>query len=204
MTVAIHQNDMVSPITPQDHRRAAAERSIEAILDAAERLLATGSDTNTSAVASAAGVSRVTLYSHFPTRPALLEAVAQRVLAQGAEAIAAARPASGEPAEALDRLIEAAWGKLDRNLQLFAAARAELSDDALRRAHEQIDAPILGVIRRGRRAGQFRKDAPATWLLATYYALMHAAADEVTAGRLSSRAAVPILKQTIGAAFQAD
>jgi AcrR family transcriptional regulator len=191
------------PRTPQDHRRAAAERSIEAILDAAERLLATGSDTNTSAVAAAAGVSRVTLYSHFPTRAALLEAIAQRVVSRGADAIAAARPASGDPADALDRLIEAAWGKLDPHLQLFAAARAELDADTLRGAHEQIDAPILALIRRGRRSGAFRKDLPTSWLLATYYALMHAAAEEVSAGRLASTDALPTLRRTIGAAFRA-
>ncbi len=190
------------PTTPHDHRRAAAERSIEAILDAAEELLAGGSDASTSAVAAAAGVSRVTLYSHFPTRPALLEAVAHRVVGRGAEAIAAAEPASGEPAEALSRLIEAAWGKLDRNLQLFAVSRAELGTDALRRAHEQIDAPILALIKRGRRAGAFRKDVPPSWLLATYYALMHAAAEEVNAGRLAGADAVPALKRTIGAAFR--
>jgi len=193
----------MSPSAPQDHRRAAAERSVAAILDAAERLLATGSDASTSAVAAAAGVSRVTLYSHFPTRPALLEAVAQRAVGRGAEAIAAAKPGTGEPAEALDRLIEAAWGKLDRDLSLLAAGRAELSPDALRRAHEQIDAPILALIKRGRSAGAFRKDVPANWLLATYYALMHAAADEVNAGRLSRRQALPAVKRTIGAAFAA-
>jgi AcrR family transcriptional regulator len=194
----------MSESTTQDHRRAAAERSIEAILDAAERLLASGSDTSISAVAAAAGVSRVTLYSHFPTRPALLEAVAQRIISQGAEAIAAANPATGDPAEALERLIEAAWGKLDRNLQLFAAGRAELSADALRDAHGQLDAPIIALIKRGRRSGAFRKDVAPTWLLATYYALMHAAADEVNAGRLSRPEALTSVKRTITAAFHAD
>lgn len=186
----------------QDHRRAAAERSIEAILDAAERLLGAGSDANTSAVAAAAGVSRVTLYSHFPTRQELLEAVAERAVSRGAEAIAAAKLTSGEPAEALNRLIEAAWGKLDRNLELFATGRAELSPDALRRAHQQIDAPILSLIKRGRRDGAFRKDVPASWQLATYYALMHAAAEEVNARRLAKADALPTLKRTIGAAFR--
>jgi AcrR family transcriptional regulator len=184
-----------------DHRRAAAERSIEAILDAAERLLATGADASMSAIAQAAGVSRVTLYAHFPTRPEVLEAVAERVVSSGAEAIADADAGSGEPAEALDRVIEAAWGKLDRNLQLVAAARAELSETALRRAHEQLDAPMLALIKRGQRAGVFRKDVPASWLLATYYALMHAAAGEVNAGRLTVGKALTAVKSTIRSAL---
>jgi AcrR family transcriptional regulator len=185
----------------QDHRRAAAQRSVEAILDAAERLLAAGSDANVSAVAAAAGVSRVTLYAHFPTRPALLEAVAERVIGRAAEAIDAAETTSGDPTEALDRLIDVAWDKLDRNLQLFAAGRAELSPEALRRAHERIDGPILALIKRGRRSGAFRKDVSAPWLLASYYALVHAGAEEVAAGRLASTDALPTLKRTIGAAF---
>ncbi len=69
---------------------------------------------------------------------------------------------------------------------------------------EQIDAPILALIKRGRRAGAFRKDLPTTWLLATYYALMHAAADEVNGGRLGNREALTALKRTIGAAFHGD
>ena len=187
----------------QDHRRAAAQRSVEAILDAAERLLADGSDTNVSAVAAAAGVSRVTFYAHFPTRPELIEAVAERVIGRAAEAIDAAQPTSGDPTDALDRLIDVAWDKLDRNLQLFAAGRAELSPEALRRAHERIDGPILALIKRGRRSGAFRKDVSANWLLASYYALVHAAAEEVGAGRLAARDALPTLKRTIGAAFRA-
>lgn len=191
------------PQTTQDHRRAAAERSIEAILDAAERLLADGSEASISAVAAAAGVSRVTLYAHFPTRPALLEAVAQRVIGRTVDAITASEPTTGDPADALERIIGAAWEKLDRSLLLVASGRAELSAETLRRVHEQIDAPLLALIRRGRRSGAFRKDLPASWLLATYYALMHAAVEEVTAGRLARGQALSSLRTTIGAAFRA-
>ncbi|HET9103708.1 MAG TPA: TetR family transcriptional regulator [Solirubrobacteraceae bacterium] len=185
---------------PTDHRRAVARRSVEAILDAAERLLATGADTSTSAVAAAAGVSRVTLYSHFPTRSDLLEATAARAVSRGAEVIAAADLRSGPPAQALDRLIDASWQRLD--LKLFDVARGELSLAALRRAHEQIDAPILALIKRGRRAGAFRADVRLSWQLATYYALIHAAAEEVSAGRLRAREAIPAVRSTIHAAWQ--
>lgn len=190
---------MSASTPPTDHRRAAAQRSIEALLDAAEQLLATSTDTSTSAIAAAAGISRVTLYSHFPTRAELLEAVAVRAVSRGAEAVAQADLSSGTPAEALDRLVAAAWRKLD--LKLFAVAHSELSHDALRRAHEQIDAPILALIKRGRRSGAFSKDAPVSWQLATFYALMHTAATEVNADRLSSKEALPTLRSTIRAAL---
>ena len=73
----------------------------------------------------------------------------------------------------------------------------------MRRAHEQLDAPILALIDRGRRAGAFRDDLPASWLLATYYALVHAAAEEAHRGRLPGDEALNSLKRTIGAAFRA-
>jgi TetR/AcrR family transcriptional regulator, mexCD-oprJ operon repressor len=190
-----------APQKTADHRRAAAERSVEAILAATERLLASNPEASMSAIAGEAGVSRVTLYAHFPTRTAVLEAVAERVIAEGAEAIAAAGTGAGEPAAALDRLIDAAWGKLDRNLELFAAARADLSEEALRRAHEQLDAPILALIKRGQRADAFRSDVSAGWLLTSYYALMHAAAGEAAAGRLPASKALAAVKSTIRRAF---
>lgn len=189
---------------PQDHRRAAAERSIEAILDAAQRLLAEGADASTSAVAAAAGVSRVTLYAHFPTRGELLQAVAERVIVSNAEAIRAATLTDGPADQALGRLIDTAWGKLATSRSLLAAARRELPDDALIQAHRQINQPILNLIRRGQNEGVFRADVPDHWLLATYYALMHAFGDEVNAERLRAGAADQVLRTTIQRAFRAD
>jgi AcrR family transcriptional regulator len=186
----------------QDHRRAAAERSVQAILDAAERLLAAGGDASTSAVASAAGVSRVTLYSHFPTRADLLGAVAERVISESAEAIEAATLTEGPAEAALDRLIDTAWARLAAIRPLFAAARRELPNSVLVKAHKRIDAPIMALIERGRAANAFRTDVPDQWLLATYYALMHAFGDEVTAGRIPASAADSILKTTIQRAFR--
>ena len=64
----------------KDHRRAVAERNVEAILDAAERLLERRLQATISAVAAEAQLSRVTVYAHFPTREQLLEAVAERAV----------------------------------------------------------------------------------------------------------------------------
>src|SRR5260370_2892238 len=58
------------------YQREVAERNIEAILDAAEELLRSQGQASISALAAQAGVSRVTVYAHFPTWEALIEAAA--------------------------------------------------------------------------------------------------------------------------------
>jgi tRNA (adenine37-N6)-methyltransferase len=72
-----------SEATPQatDRRRAISDRNVQAILDAAEELLRSQAPVTIAAVATQAGVSRVTVYAHFATTEALLEAVVERARA---------------------------------------------------------------------------------------------------------------------------
>jgi TetR/AcrR family transcriptional regulator, mexCD-oprJ operon repressor len=190
------------PDTTTDHRRATAERNVEAILDATEALLARGAAASTSAVAAQAGVSRVTVYAHFATREALLEAVVERVVRRATAAISDARIETGAPLEALERLVAAAWGELERNRVVAQAASEQLSPAALTRSHEALHGPIAALIRRGQDEGAFRDDLPAGWLVASYFALMHACGEEVRAGRLPEGDAVPTLQATLRGIFE--
>ena len=62
-------------------RRADAERNIEAILDAALARLGRDPSASMTEIAKAAGVGRVTLYGHFPSREALVDTLFDRSLA---------------------------------------------------------------------------------------------------------------------------
>src|SRR6478672_13412305 len=86
-------------------RRADAERSITRILDAAVDALASDPDASMAQIARQAGVVRATIYVHFPTREALLEAVTHRAIAEVARVIDAAEPDQGAPAAALERVV---------------------------------------------------------------------------------------------------
>src|SRR3954449_3255725 len=95
-------------------RRADAERSIKAIVNGALEALANDPDASMAEIARRAGVARATIYMHFPTREALLDAVMENDTTQVEDATRAAEPARGEPAEALERVLLATWKQLDQ------------------------------------------------------------------------------------------
>ncbi|MGH3112703.1 MAG: TetR/AcrR family transcriptional regulator, partial [Gaiellaceae bacterium] len=80
---------------PRRRRRADAERSIAAILDAAIEVLSERPAASVEEIAGAAGVARQTVYAHYPSREALLQAVVDRALAETVAAIDAAEPDEG-------------------------------------------------------------------------------------------------------------
>jgi TetR/AcrR family transcriptional regulator, mexCD-oprJ operon repressor len=186
----------------QDHRKATAERNVEAILDGAERLLARRRQPSISAVAEEAGLSRVTVYSHFADRQRLIEAVVERGVRRAMAAIDSADPKSGSAPEALQRLIRASWAEIGHNEQIGRASAAELSPEAMRRAHAAARATIRKLTKRGRREGAFRTDVPVDWLVTSCLALIHAAAEEVREGELDSDAALEALSVTVADLFE--
>ncbi len=174
-----------------------AERNIEAILDAAERLLERRAQPSIAAVAAEAGVSRVTVYAHFPTREALLEAVVERAVTRTMALLDEAEPERGSPLEALERLIAAGWQELDRNRSRTQAALQQLSPATLMRAHQAAHRRTHELIERGRTEGTFRTDLPTDWLVTSLLALIHASAEEVHAGKTDATSALTVLTATI-------
>jgi TetR/AcrR family transcriptional regulator, mexCD-oprJ operon repressor len=185
-----------------DHRRAVAERNLEAILDAAETLLARNAPLSMSAVASEAGVSRQTLYAHFADREALLSAVVARAVERWVAATEKVEPHRGPAGDALARLVEVGWQEVSRNSHIASAASAELDAERMRSAHESGVELLRRLVRRGRRDGSFRTDVPAEWLVSAFFALIHTALDDVTAGRLSERGALQALARTVPDLFK--
>ncbi|MEQ4207463.1 TetR/AcrR family transcriptional regulator [Actinopolymorpha sp. B9G3] len=182
--------------TPR-RRRADAERNVATIIDAALDGILAGGEVNMAALARAAGVSRVTLYTHFPTREALLEAVVDRAIADAKELARELRLDDGPPQEALSRLLRSQWRTLDRYRTLYALAATDLPPARLRALHAPLFGRVAKLISRGQADGEFRTDLPRSWLVASVYGLMHQAAEEVNAGRLSARKAGDTVTETV-------
>ena len=181
----------------RDLRKTTAQRNLTAILDAGERLLRSGREPTISAVAAEAGVSRPTVYAHFEDRRAIVEAIVERAVERAMSAVRSARPDEGPAAAALDRLIAESWEHVAGDQEIARAAAADLSADAMHRAHSSARAVIAGLIDRGRDEGVFRDDLPTSWLITSLLALIHAAADEVRSGTLSREQAGAILLTTV-------
>ncbi len=177
-------------------RRADAERSIAAIVDAAVKCLGRRPDGSMAEVAAAAGVGRVTLYAHFPSREALLGAAVDRAVTQVMATLDAARIDEGPAPEALGRMIRAGWSTLDWFWGLHLAAHGQ-SPTWVREHSAQFLARIERLIDRGQAEGSFRTDLPREWLVAAFHNLVHAAGQEVNDGRLDPAIAAEVLEATL-------
>lgn len=142
-------------------RRKDATENREALLAAGRRELAADPTASLDAIAAAAGLSRRSVYGHFPSRDALLGELLERGAARVASAVNAVEHA--EPLVEIALLGRVVWDQVDdvRAITLFAV-RGPFRDriaPALTLLHER----IADATARAARAGDARTDlAPAT------------------------------------------
>ncbi|MFC8094855.1 TetR/AcrR family transcriptional regulator [Streptomyces sp. NPDC057301] len=181
-------------------KRADALRSIDAIVQAASECLGRNPEASLSEIARAAGVGRVTLYAHFASRADVVDAAMSRAIDRGNEALDAV-DLTGDPLAALARYIEASWHLVDQARALLVAAQRELPAGRIRELHSGPAARVETLVARGRSEGVFRTDLSIAWLVNVLHSVMHSAADEIRAGRLTSDRAAAHITATVLAAF---
>jgi TetR/AcrR family transcriptional repressor of mexCD-oprJ operon len=177
-------------------KRADAQRSIAAILEAAVATLSRNPDASVSEIAKAAGVGRVTLYGHFDSRSSLIAAVAARAVQQTDDALEAV-DLDGNPKEALERLLEATWELTHRFGALVVAAVDAVPADELRAAHAGAAKRVEKLLRRGRRDGSFRTDMPVAWQVTVIQGVLHAASGAVYEGEITAAKAPSLVVGTV-------
>ncbi len=185
------------PAKPGRRRRADAERSRAAVLDAAAEVLGQRPDASMDAIAAAAGVTRQTVYAHYPSREALLAAVVDRISAEALAAVDAVALDEGPAVDALLRLVEASWQTFERYPLLLRIAPGDLDPSTDHERHQPVTDRLLRLIRRGQRAGEIDRGLRPHWLVTAVIALGHAAGEEVRTGRMSARAATAALRVSL-------
>ncbi|SEK65125.1 TetR/AcrR family transcriptional regulator [Nonomuraea pusilla] len=184
--------------SPARNQRADARRSRAAILDAAVRLLDADPDVSVEAIAAEAGVTRQTVYAHFPTRERLLSAVVERITEQAVAAMDAADPDDGPAARALPRVLRAASRVAGRHPALMARIAAlPVTPQADRDLHAPVAERLERVIRRGQDSGEFDATLPPGWLVTVTIRLGHAASEAVSAGLVGREEAERALHVTL-------
>lgn len=173
---------------PRRRRRSDARRSIDAILNAARVVLGERLDASMEDIAATAGVTRQTVYAHFPSRDALIAALVEAAAAEYAALLDEAGLDTAPPADAMARFLGAGWRFLDRYPLLLNAAADRIprpeSDP-----HDLVPPLLERLIRRGQDAGDFDASLPAAWLTAAVFGLQHTAAAQIATGRLTAHEA---------------
>jgi TetR/AcrR family transcriptional repressor of mexCD-oprJ operon len=183
--------------------RADAQRNLDAIVAAAVDVLAARPEASMTDIARAAGVTRQTVYAHFPSRARLLEAVLERAVADAVARMDASGLDDGAPQDVLARLVHASWRQLERHARLLEAMARELPPRVVRDRHAPVLERLERLVDRGRREGVFTREVPVSWLVAAYLGLVHAAGEEVASGRLAARDAEPALQRSVRAVLAA-
>ncbi len=175
--------DLHDSAPPQRRPRSDARRSVGAIFSAARVLLCERPDASMEDIAVAAGVTRQTVYAHFPSRDALVAALVEAAAIEYAGLLDDAGLDTAPPADALAGFLDAGWRFLAR-YPLLLNATAALNP---RPESDDVVSPRLErLIARGQHAGDFDPSLPAAWLAAAVLGLQHTAAARIASGHLTT------------------
>ncbi|WP_152362075.1 TetR/AcrR family transcriptional regulator [Microlunatus speluncae] len=180
--------------------RADAQQNVERILEAAIGCLGHNPEASMADIAKCAGVGRVTLYGHFPSRENLVEAALTRLLARG-EAALSEVDLSADPGRALEALITSSWLLTAQAGALLEAAQSLLPPGRVHELHAAPEQRVMDLIRRGQAEGVFRDDLPVAWLANVMHYLMKGAAADVAAGHLDPAEVPRLITVTALSAF---
>ena len=176
-------------------QRSDARQSIAAVIDAAITTLGDRPDASMDQIARAAGVTRQTVYAHFPSRDALIDAVVEQATAEVTGLLDGLDLDQAPPAQALTRLLDAGWQVAARYPFLWLQPAVDPGKDADR--HAPVLDRMLDIVRRGQASGDFDASVPAHWLLSACLALGRATEDEVKAGRMTIEQATQAMHQSV-------
>lgn len=183
--------------------RSDSLRNRDAILEAAAECLADNPAASLADIAQAAGIGRVTLYGHFSSRNELLTALLHRTM-ERVESELASVDLGGDPWEAMDALVTTSWRIVHSLNMLRGIVEQALPPEEMHGSHDHPRERVEGLLTRGRADGSFRDDQSIAWQTACFFAILHGAASEIRAGRLTEQEVQKALPQTLRALLRAS
>jgi AcrR family transcriptional regulator len=150
--------------------RADAERSVRAILEAAEQVLADDPGASMEQIGEVAGLTRTTVHRRFANRKSLMDALAISAKQQLADAIEAGNPDSAPALVALHRVT--ANVLKTKNAWRFTLGSPLADTSAAAEIWDGINARCLDLLTRAQSEGLLHPDADLEWTRQVYYALM--------------------------------
>ncbi|WP_308279953.1 TetR/AcrR family transcriptional regulator [Pseudonocardia oceani] len=176
----------MTPDTGTRPMRADARRNRDRLVSAAVRAFSDGRpEVTLEAVARDAGVGIGTLYRHFPTREALVEAAYRTELARLCDAageLLADRPPERALRAWMDRFVAYATAK--RGMADALRALVASGGDPFAETRGRLLAAVASLLDAGVRAGTVRDDVEADDVLASLSGVSLAAGDAAQAGRM--------------------
>jgi TetR/AcrR family transcriptional repressor of mexCD-oprJ operon len=184
---------------PVEYLRADAARNVVRIVEVAARLFGDDPQAGMADVGAAAGVSRATVYRHFPTKEALVGAIRRQAIEHGEQALLRSRLDEGSATDALRRLVEAWLDVAERYAFPQPAARAELtaSPEARERQRRVFGEPVAALVARGQAAGEFSCEVSPEWAARVFGVVLLAGARSLRDGTLPRAGAAEHVFRTL-------
>lgn len=167
----------------------------DSLLDVATRVLIATPGASLGDVAAAAGVSRSTLHSRFPTRQSLLVALALEAMDLITRAYERARPDDGPAEDAIRRIVEQLI-PLGPRVEFLLRERSLDSEPEVVRRYEDLDLPLLRLVERGQQDGSLRRDLPSWWVVSSLTTAVYGAWDAIAYGKLAPLDAPGLVTET--------
>ncbi len=169
----------------------------EAVLEVATRTLLADPAASLADVARAAGMSRTSLHSRYPTRVALLSALAHEAMSLVEKEYVEARLDAVEPVDVLLRRLVEGLVPLGPRVEFLLRERALDSQPEVCARYEELDRPITALVERAQARGELDPMVPAWWVAASLQGLVFRVWEAVADGRVAAREAPNLVLRTL-------
>jgi AcrR family transcriptional regulator len=162
------------------------------IIETATRVLAEDSGASMQEVARRTGVGRATLYRYYGCREDLLRAIRVQALRECREALGGVPVDEGSAIDALEQVVAALVPVLDRYRVLADAGPPDRSDPEQAALAEEVEGPLIRIIRRGQERGELTPELTPSLALEVIVGVLRAARRGIVSGEVTADAAPPL------------